>query len=436
MYFGLLAAVHRNADRELNLRLQGMQAFLDRESSLSPDALADEITMHAGVRPNGDAYQLSRIDGSWLYRPASVSPLALPSEPASTLEKPHFSFWTYNDRRYRILSALLTSGQHKYEVQLISNITPILDVLRGFLSACLVAMPLIVIAAWIGGYWLSGRALSPVRALTACAQRISGANLNERLPVSTAKDELRNLATTMNSMLDRLETAFRRVTQFTADASHELRTPLAVIRTATEVALERHREPEDYREYLHHILREAEVSTALVEDMLALARSDAQEADQRLKEVVDLRSIILEIEPATHSMATARSVEIHFDVGVEPTLISGERQSLRRLALILIDNAIKYTLPHGKVEVRMRVLTGSVSLEVCDNGIGIADGDLPHIFERFYRADAGRSRDAGGAGLGLSIAEKIAAMHHAKIKVQSEPDSGSKFTVCFETFTS
>jgi heavy metal sensor kinase len=432
LYLGLLMAVHRNADRELRLRLQGMEAFLGRESALSPDALADEIALHAGVRLNGDVYQLSRTDGSWLYRPASVSPLLLPSEPAASLGKPRFSNLSRDGKRYRILSALLNSGEHVYEVQLISNITPILDVLHGFILTCLAAMPVIVLAAWFGGHWLSGRALLPVRTLTFAAQRIGASNLNDRLPVGAAADELRDLAITMNSMLERLETAFGRVTRFTADASHELRTPLAVIRTATEMALERHRGPEEYREYLHHILHETEITTALIEDMLALARTDAEQGSQRLQEAIDLRSVILELEPALRRMAEGQSVEIRFDTESKAAPVYGERQSLRRLVLILMDNAIKYTLPHGKVNVRLRVRENATSFDVSDTGVGIAEGDLPHIFERFYRADAGRSRDAGGAGLGLSIAQGIAANHHATIEVQSEPDYGSTFTVCFQ----
>src|SRR5215469_9280184 len=201
IYLGLRSAVKRNADRELGIRLQGIRAFLARESSLDPRALADELASHAGVRLNGDLYQLSTPDGTWIYRPASVEPLALPFEPPATLDNPRFEQIERDGKRYRILSAMVSSGPHVYEVQLVSNITPISDVIRGFLWISFLVAPVIVAVAWFSGFWLSGRAMQPVQAIIAAARCIRESNLGERLPVSAAHDELRDLAVTMNSML-------------------------------------------------------------------------------------------------------------------------------------------------------------------------------------------------------------------------------------------
>jgi signal transduction histidine kinase len=234
-------------------------------------------------------------------------------------------------------------------------------------------------------------------------------------------------------MLERLEGAFRKITQFTADASHELRTPIAVIRTTTEVALEKHREAEDYTEYLHQILGESVTATELLEDMLTLARRDAKVQDRGIVDVVDLRVLILGVEASVTRMADAKGLTFRCDLNNEPLLLEGDKQSVRRLLLILIDNAIKFTPPGGSISVITRRTTDTIVLKVRDSGPGIDPQDLPHIFERFYRSGNGRSRDTGGAGLGLAIAQAIAADHMATIRVESNLEEGSTFIVRFPT---
>jgi len=273
--------------------------------------------------------------------------------------------------------------------------------------------------------------MQPVRAIIATAQRIRESNLHERLPISPAHDELRDLAVTMNSMLERIEKAFRKVTQFTADASHELRTPIAVIRTTAEVALEEHRQAEEYTEYLHQILGESVTATELLEDMLTLARKDAKVKDRGIVDILDLRPLILGVEAAFARIAEVKGLEFHCDLVSEPLLVKGDRQSLRRLLLILIDNAIKFTPAGGSVSVVARSAFEGIVLKFRDSGIGIDPEDLPYIFERFYRSGHGRSRETGGAGLGLAIAQTIAADHNARIEVESGLNNGSTFTVTF-----
>ena len=431
IYWSLRAAVSRNADRELGIRLQGMNVFLTRESSLDPSALATELSSHAGVRLNGDLYQLSKPNGEWIYRPSSVEPLAIPFEDPARLSSPRIVQIERDGMRYRILSAMVSSGPHLYEAQLVSNITPITNLIRNFLWASLMAAPFIFSIAWFSGVWMSRRAMEPVQAIIATAQGIGESNLNERLPVSVAGDELRDLALTMNSMLERIEKAFRKITQFTADASHELRTPIAVMRTTAEVALEHNREAGEYTEYLHQILGESVTATELLEDMLTLARKDAKVQDRGIAGVVDLRPIILGVESAFARIAAAKQLGFCCDVVSEPLLIKGDRQSLRRLLLILIDNAMKFTPSGGSVSVTARSAYDGIVLKFHDTGIGIDPEDLPHIFERFYRAGDGRSRETGGAGLGLAIAQAIAVDHHATIDVESGVNEGSTFTVTF-----
>jgi two-component system, OmpR family, sensor histidine kinase CiaH len=231
-------------------------------------------------------------------------------------------------------------------------------------------------------------------------------------------------------MLARLDAAINRLSQFAADASHELRTPLAIIQTSGELALRRPRTPEQYRESLQQITAETERMTQLVEDLLFLARTDASSAEMPV-EPLDLSLVVQEACSERQGMAELRRVKVARQVPNTPIFVKGNKPALRRLFLVLLDNAIKYSEPNG--EVRVFVSSGPNAPEVVirDFGVGIGPQDLPHIFERFYRSDNARSHADGGHGLGLALAESIARRHNAKINVNSSPGKGSEFRVSF-----
>lgn len=321
-------------------------------------------------------------------------------------------------------------------------------------------VPVVVAIACIGGFWVSRRALKPVQDVTAAALMISIENLSGRLPVPATGDEVARLAEVLNSMLGRLESAVKTLSQFAADASHELRTPLAVIRTTAELALRRGRSPESYRESLQNVVAEAERMTQLVEDLLTLARSDtAVTAMPRLP--VDLRDILTAVYEEMAGLASQRQIHIKLTLGARPAVIAGNRPALHRLFVLLLDNALKYSHIGGAVLVEINHFDinhadinhfdinhadvdhagsdhadGRLSVTVRDFGTGIQEADLPHIFERFYRAD--RARSGGGHGLGLPLAETIARAHGASIEVRSTAGDGSSFRVVFtprESFT-
>jgi signal transduction histidine kinase len=229
-------------------------------------------------------------------------------------------------------------------------------------------------------------------------------------------------------MLDRIEAAFRRVTQFTADASHELRTPVALIRTTAEIALRKRRSEPEYREALDEVLAESVRTTGLIDNLLTLARADAgKEILDRT--AVDLGSLVVEVcgqaEKLTHQKGIALVCQAP-DVAVT---VSADRGALRRVFFILLDNALKYTPAGGRIQASVKQEPERVIVEVRDTGIGIGEQDLPHIFERFYRSDKSRSRDSGGAGLGLSLAKWIVDAHGGAIHVESAPGEGSSFHV-------
>jgi signal transduction histidine kinase len=223
-------------------------------------------------------------------------------------------------------------------------------------------------------------------------------------------------------MLARLEAAVRTLSQFVADASHEFRTPLAVIRTSAELALRRGRSPEEYRQSLQEIMAEAERMTALVEDLLILARGDAGVADMPLSPL-DLREVLTDVIGEMSGLSQGRHIQIKPSLGDRAAIISGNRAALHRLFLVLLDNALKYSSEGSDVMVNL----SNNSVTIKDFGAGIAESDLPHIFKRFYQAD--RARNGGGYGLGLSLAESIVKAHGGSIQVSSTPGAGSSFLI-------
>jgi signal transduction histidine kinase len=247
---------------------------------------------------------------------------------------------------------------------------------------------------------------------------------------------LQDLAETLNGMLSRIEDAFRRMTQFTANASHELRTPLALMRTTCEVALLRvNGNADTYREALRRILREAEKNTDLLDDMLSLARADSTSRMLTFGPV-ELAANVQQVCERVAPLAREKNIHLAYEALDCDAWLSAEACHLRRLWLILMDNAIKFTPAGGTIRVVCRTAPpDSLICEVRDTGIGIAASDLPHIFERFFRADKARGRDESGAGLGLSLARWIVEMHHGVIEVESVPGAGSMFRVILPAYS-
>jgi heavy metal sensor kinase len=284
------------------------------------------------------------------------------------------------------------------------------------------------LAASGGGYWLSRRALKPVDALVRTAQSITGTNLSNRLERLETGDELQRLSDTLNEMLSRIEGAFLKVSQFTADASHELRTPIALIRAEAEIALRKSRDEAEYREALYHVLSEAEKTSTLIESLLALARADAGRESLNLQRI-DLRKIIQDSAQEWIPRIVAGHLLFAQKITDAPLIVVGDSTALSRLLNILFDNAAKYTPPPGTINLTLEKKDQRAIIAIRDTGIGISEVDQARIFERFYRADKARSRELGGSGLGLAIAKWIVEQHGGRVSVESSPAHGSTFVV-------
>jgi signal transduction histidine kinase len=286
---------------------------------------------------------------------------------------------------------------------------------------------LALLLAGAAGWAVAGRALAPVAEITATARAVAEAQaFDRRLAGQRSGDEVGQMALAFNEMLASLEAAYTAQRRFVADASHELRAPLTTIKGNLEFTLRARDLPPTVREEaMADALGEAERMGRLVDDLLSLARADA---GQKLNpQPVALHVILADLG---RTLAPgAGQVELRFD-RLEAVPVWGDPDRLKQLALILIDNALKYTPAGGRVEVSLTHQGDRAMLRVADTGLGIEPQDLPHVFERFYRADKARAREGGGAGLGLAIAKSIVDQHGATISVKSEPGRGSEFTVC------
>ena len=281
-------------------------------------------------------------------------------------------------------------------------------------------------AALLIGWLVAGRALRPVTALTDTAQAIARApGFGERVSQGTGRDELGRLARTFNEMLASLERAYQAQHRFVADASHELRAPLTAIQANLDL-LERQpaMTPDERREAVGEASREAGRLARLVADLLALARADAGVSLRRRR--VELDRLALDALGDARHLARGQRLEVE---RLEPLLVDGDPDRLQQLLLILLDNAIKYTPPGGRVALALRRDGDGALLTVADTGVGIAEGDLERVFERFYRADPARGRDPGGTGLGLPIARWIAEQHGGTIALESAIGRGTLATV-------
>jgi two-component system, OmpR family, heavy metal sensor histidine kinase CusS len=406
LWLSLRHELNADLERDLDGRAARFESFFRSESAESGVHVSEELEEFCQALPPGSYINVRGSRGFAFRYPAG--------SPAQS--------------GFRVLERKFSVNGEQFDLSVgtpLADITRFLGLLRLLLWSLI---PVVIALGCIGGAWLSGRALKPVQDVTNAALAISIENLSGRLPVPATGDEIAGLAAVLNSMLARLDAAVTTLSQFAGDASHELRTPLAVIRTTAELALRRERTPEAYRAALQQVASESERMTQLIEDLLTLARSDAGAVDMP-RAAVDVREVLAEVSGEMANLADAAGIRITTALGDRPAIISANRQALHRLFMVLLDNALKYSHAGGDVILSVTREDGLISVSVEDFGEGIGEADLPHIFKRFYQADP--SRSAGGHGLGLSLAQRIAQAHDAEIGVRSGLGKGSVFRVVF-----
>ena len=339
------------------------------------------------------------------------------------------TFLLANDHPIRVITMPVLKGAKLANlVQVGTSLKVVVDTLKNLQIILLTAVPAVLLLTALIGRFIARRALKPVAKITQTAKDIgSGANLSQRIPVSEVKDEIGQLALTFNSKMDRLESSFTQMRQFSSDASHELRTPLTVLKGQSELALGKERKPEEYQEVISSNLEEVQYMSKVLEDLFLLSKSDENQIALDF-ESVDLKSLIEEVCKHAEIIASEKNIKIVVAY-LEGLQVYGDPVRLRQMVWNVVVNGIKYTQHGGEVKISVRGKGDGVLIIIQDNGIGISEEDLPLIFNRFYRVDKARSRQEGGTGLGLSICKFIVGVHKGSINLKSKLGEGTKFKI-------
>ena len=347
-----------------------------------------------------------------------------------------FKIIEYKNQKWAVLRSAVNSGAAQdftqtYHINLVYSFAREQKMLDNLILILLIMIPLTLILASGGGYFLASRALKAIDLISVTAEKISQSNLSQRIRVNEGReDEIGRLVKTLNSLLDRLENSFYRQKQFNADVSHELKTPISVIKAQIEEAIDSEKKlTSDQKNILLTIKKQIEQMNQLVSQMLLLAKVDGKNIKPD-KEEFDLNVVVDAVIEEMNNLASEKNISIKKEIREgQEFRMKADLSLITQLLLNLIDNALKYSKDSGKIKIILTKLDGFYRLNIIDNGIGIAEEDLDDIFKRFYRVDKSRSREYGGTGLGLSICSWIVKIHGGEINIKSSLKKGSNFEI-------
>jgi two-component system, OmpR family, sensor kinase len=403
--------------------------FVSLEESKGVRWMSGEIVESYAPEQSGRFIRITRQDGTVLYqsgdsREPSIDVDTISPIVANRGAQPAFS--EMRDRAQHLLLCTLpyvSASGTTYLIETGASLAPVERVLRTLLKILLLIMPLILLAAALGGHFLMTRPLRPLVALTEQAERIGTHAPGERLPVIATGDEMERLSLSLNRMISRLEDALDHNRRFSADVSHELRTPLTILRGELEQVVQIPQLPEQTREMIGSSLEEIDRMARIVENLLAIARLQSG-ADRMELRRVNLSEIAQWTVDQMHLMADEKSVTIGC-LQLNSAQILADPARIKQVLVNLLDNAIKYTPAGGEIWVSVATARRKAVLEVKDTGIGIPQQALPNLFQRFYRSDEARSRESGGTGLGLSIVQAICSAHGGTVAIESVEGAGT-----------
>jgi signal transduction histidine kinase len=414
---------------DLQERAEDVQLLLmHQDPNRGIEDLRQEFTSIYSIKDDGKWLQVMDQDGSWIYRsnrmiaenPELPRPDRLPGR--GIIAEFH-----QGTRHVRVLAYPVQVGARKYSVQTGIALNKSTVLLKTFGTDLLVLTPAVILLAAVGGHWMSRKALLPVGLLATKARHINDRNLDTRLPVCDADDEIADLSRTLNGMLERIDKAFASVRAFTGNASHELRTPITFLRTEIEVALYRPRDGDEYRATLTRLHEETVRMTTLVDNLLSIARADAG-AEKVNLHAIDVSSLFLRMNQDWKTIMELALLDFRTEIHGQDLIALGDPAGVSRLLTILLENARKFTPAGGSVLLTTASDGSRVQFAVRDNGIGILDKDLPLIFDRFFRGEQSADTELRGSGLGLALGKWIAERHGTQLLVESNSGQGSSFS--------
>lgn len=449
LYFLYARQSAQNFDLNLSNDALGIVGLVKGEGLLEQEIISGLIQHPWTASFGANRYvQVLSITGNVILKSTDLKDATLPVEPevlALALSH-HQVFENLNNNMKRRLSLkgrlrmvtypVFDNEIPRYLVQVASDTATLDESLLQLRILLFIAVPLAILAAALGGFYIAKKAFDPIDKIIRTAQSISAKHLDKRLETGKVEDEITRLSSTLNEMFDRIEEAFKLQKQFTADASHELKTPLTILLGEIEVTLNNPRTSEDYQNILRSAVEEIRRITNIVDDLLMIARLESGQLPLQ-KRPLRVDELLLDAISRTSGYASQHSVSINCEVQdisgheSEEIFVEGDRDKLLSVFINLLDNAIKYSRPGGTVRAVQIIEKNYVRLEIIDKGIGISSEDLPHVFDRFYRADKSRTAESAqrGSGLGLSISRFLVEAHGGTISIDSQPGVGTTVTV-------
>lgn len=426
LYIGLRHYQETTLGTTQRKRAERIALLFRGRSTVSPASLTDAITAVFAPEASGRFVRVAKSDGNILYQ--SGPPVDQSFDPAQISAPPRQAGIRREmqvDASELVIATLVTKDGIIVETG--ESLTPALAELRRLMVLLVLTFLLLTIVALGGSVILLRRALRPVDKIIRSAEHITSHSLSDRLPVPPSGDEFEHLSQTLNRMIARLDDSFQLNRRFLADASHELRTPLTILRSELEAMVQRPQLESDARAVAGDLLDEVERLAAIVENLFALSRLDAGYSRSEHARC-DLASLVATTSEQMCLLAEDKGLTMSCATPA-PVFVEGDRARLKQVIVNLLDNAIKYTPPGGSIKLTVDARGGEARFEVEDTGVGIPAEAQPHVFERFFRVDAARSRQVGGAGIGLSLVKAICQAHHGRVEVASQVDQGSRFTV-------
>jgi heavy metal sensor kinase len=431
LYFSLSRIVYDSIDASLLSKAKTLATLVKDNGNETEFNFSDEVLWEYSSPKSMSFFQIRRVDGTILEKSESVGKQELPFSDKTTFQTIHFKGKIVRMMNFHVPAEEGHAKKgHGLIIQCAEGIGNQIGLLKTYKVILSLSVIGILIISSAGGFLIARKALTPVKEISRAIDKISETNLSERITPENIPEELKVLASSFNRTFDRLERSFNRQRQFVSDASHELRTPLSVIISQSEIILRRERSAEEYKNGLTAILEASKLMSGIIHQLLTLARLGTDRIELKM-ESLDLGAIMNEAVGLLKPLAALKGIAISIPAE-GPHVISGDRASLLELFSNIIDNAIKYNIPQGKIDISIKKEPGFIVTEVQDTGIGIPERDLDKVFDRFYRVDKARSKDISGIGLGLSICEEIVKLHGGRIEIKSKVGMGTIVRIYFK----